>query len=132
MKTLKFKLSADILFILKILKEENVLNFEKKIPYFLIGTVYDFIWSLIFKAKILSKYKEKKGIDLVDIKIAFILKIKKRKHFEFCTNNSKLIINLINKQKFHQTTGNLVFKFPVSNKLITNADYKVLGNIFIF
>ena len=130
MKTIKFKLSDDILFILKILKEEQILCFKKDIPYFLVGIVYDFIWNLLYKAKILSKYKEKKEMDLIDIKVAFIMKIKKIKTLDFSINNLKHIINLINKQKIPQMKSNLVLKFPVSNNSILNYDYKILGNIF--
>jgi hypothetical protein len=129
MKTLKFKLSEDTRFILNILKEEKVLTFEKNVPYFLIAVVYDFIWNLLFKAKILSKYKGKKGIDVIDMKIAFIIKIRKTIRFDFSTKNLKHITNLINKQNFPPIKNISAFKFLVFNKSLTNGDYKILGNI---
>ena len=76
MKKLEF--SDDIALVLKILKEENVLIFENNIPYFFIEMIYDFLWGVIYKAKILSRYKGKRGIDIVDIKIALTLKLKKK------------------------------------------------------
>nr|UXY88046.1 transcription initiation factor TFIID subunit 9 [Cryptomonas curvata] len=128
MKKLKF--SDDIALVLKILKEENVLIFENDIPYFFIEMIYDFLWGVIYKAKILSRYKGKRGIDTVDIKIALTLKLKKNKAIDFSENGLKHIINIINNQRLHKKPNNSVFKFPILNRSFLNDELKIVGNIF--
>ena len=129
MKITNFNLAEDLLFILTILKEEKILNFDKQAPHFLLGILYEFLWNLLYKAKILSKYKEKKGIDLIDIKIALILKSKTNKYNGLQINNIKHILNIINKQKFPDKTNTFIFKFPIFTKSLANDECKIFGNI---
>jgi hypothetical protein len=126
----KLKFSNDIALVLKILKKENVLIFENDIPYFFVEMIYDFLWDVIYKAKILSRYKGKRGIDTVDIKIALTLKLKKNKAIDFSENGLKHIINIINNQRLHKKPNNSVFKLPILNRSFLNDELKIVGNIF--
>jgi len=124
-----FKRSEDLFFILTLLKKEKILNFEKKVPYFLIGIIYEFLWKLLYKAKVLSKYKEKKGIDIIDIKIALILIAKTNNSFEMDIANLKHIVNIVNKQKLPKKTNNSVFKITILTKFLLNDEHKIFGSI---
>jgi hypothetical protein len=126
----KIKFSDDISLVLKILKEENVFIFENNIPYFFIEMIYDFLWGVLYKAKILSRYKGKRCIDVIDIKIGLTLQLKKNKSINFSENGLKHILNIINNQNLHKKPTNSVFKFPILNRSSLNDEFKIVGNIF--
>jgi hypothetical protein len=125
------KRSVDIIPILKILKEEEIFSFESNIPYFLTELSYDFLWRVLYKAKILSKYKEKRGIDIIDIKIALTLQLKQNNLYIVSVNQLKYLINIINTESFPKKKNKPCIEKSSSYKSIEQDNYKVICNPFV-
>ncbi|AEA38682.1 hypothetical protein CPARA_1gp024 (nucleomorph) [Cryptomonas paramecium] len=91
--------SNDIVFILKILKEERILKFKHNVPYFFLELIYNFLWDILYQAKLLSRYTKRKNISQVDIKLALLLRYKQNNRLN-STDEPNHITNIINANIF--------------------------------
>nr|UXY86653.1 transcription initiation factor TFIID subunit 9 [Cryptomonas paramecium] len=91
--------SNDVIFILKILKEEGIFRFKHDVPYFFLELIYNFLWEILYQAKLLSKYTKRKNITQLDIKLALLLKCKQNNRPN-SINMSNHITNIINANIF--------------------------------
>jgi len=66
MKKKKTK-SNDLVEILKILKKKGIKSFDRRIPISLLRMLYNFLWDIIYQAKLFSKHAKKKKVEMEDI-----------------------------------------------------------------
>mmetsp|Transcript_39316 Transcript_39316/g.91912 ORF Transcript_39316/g.91912 Transcript_39316/m.91912 type:complete len:118 (+) Transcript_39316:4477-4830(+) len=61
---------SDLMNVYKLLKKAGISNFENSIPSLFLDLIYEFIWDILYKSKIIAKHSGRSVISKIDLEIA--------------------------------------------------------------
>nr|UXY87063.1 transcription initiation factor TFIID subunit 9 [Cryptomonas sp.] len=114
--------------VLRLLREEGAVHFEKNVPWYILEIVYIFLWEILYKAKILSRHAGKRGIDPMDIKIALTVKSREDYEINKSCRDPNHIIEMINSEPIPRELASLAVTYSKSNSFPQSDQCKVLAN----
>jgi histone H3/H4 len=115
----------DLIEIYKILKRNGILEFEEIIPSFLLEFIYEIIWKILCKAKILSKHAKRIFPTLIDIEIACKLELKEVEDKVQRTYTSNFYENIINTIPLPDLSDNNFFELPDKNLQLVEKNFLI-------
>ena len=81
----------------KIIREEGIKYIHVDIPWFLLELVYQILWKIIYKARILAKQRGASFISLIDLKISIAMQHKENIEINLSRTNLKKLSHIINR-----------------------------------
>jgi hypothetical protein len=107
----------DLIDIFLLLKKTELKNFDESIPSMMLELIFEFIWTAIYKAKIISKHRRRRNIALIDLEIACEIISINLKKIESNLNNLDFGNNIINSIKWPKKKKENFFDLPGENFL---------------
>jgi hypothetical protein len=108
----------DLIDIFLLLKKTDLKNFDESIPSMMLELIFEFIWNVIYKAKIISKHRKRRNISLIDLEIACEIILINLKKIESNLNNLDFGNNIISSIKLPKKKKENFFDLPGENFLL--------------
>mmetsp|Transcript_26030 Transcript_26030/g.65702 ORF Transcript_26030/g.65702 Transcript_26030/m.65702 type:complete len:125 (+) Transcript_26030:4474-4848(+) len=117
---------SDLMNVYKLLKKAGINNFEDSIPSLFLDLIYEFIWDILYKSKIIAKHAGRSIISKIDLEIACKLEFQLLNKKPHRNKKSVFSLNLLNslilKEK-SEINSSSIANFPL-NLLTENFKFK--------
>jgi histone H3/H4 len=86
----------DLINVYKLLKKAGIEKFEDSIPSLFLDLIYEFIWEILYKSKIIAKHAGRLNISKIDLEIASKLEFQMLKKNPYLNDKSEFYQNMLN------------------------------------
>mmetsp|Transcript_10651 Transcript_10651/g.21104 ORF Transcript_10651/g.21104 Transcript_10651/m.21104 type:complete len:125 (-) Transcript_10651:559-933(-) len=93
---MKKEIPKDLLNVYKLLIKAGIKNFENSIPSLILDLIYEFIWDILYKSKMIAKHAGRSAILKIDIEIACKIEFQTLKNDPYYISKSIFSCNLLN------------------------------------